>query len=210
MKKRGGKKKRVKNKEDEKTLSSYLALRRVLGRLRRLHPLANPVAPRPVRDVHELVADRAAVGLAEAREHLAQRADRPLLAQKALHLPGPQVELAVEVRLGEAVGRRVELRGRRGGAVVQAQWVEVGHEVAVDLVPSHEQQQLHRLVDGLRRQRSRRKRREVRLPLLEGVVGLGDGLCGNPSFERAEEARPRGVDRGGVVAVALLELLYVC
>ena len=84
--------------------------------------------------MHELVADRAAVGLAQALQHLAQRADRPLLAEEAAHLPGPEVELAVEVGLGEAVGRRVELRGRRRRAVVEAERVEPRHEVAVDLV----------------------------------------------------------------------------
>ena len=133
MNENGRKNRKFEEEENQKEKTSHLARRRVARRLRRLDPLADPVAPRAVRDVHEFVPDRAAVGLAQPREHLAQRADRPLLAQEALHLPGPEVELAVEVGLGEAVGGGVELRGRGRGPVVEAERVEVGHEVAVDL-----------------------------------------------------------------------------
>ena len=134
-----------------------------------------------------LLPDRAAVGLPQAGEHLAQGADGAVLGEEALHAPGAEVELAsrggvgeggvlgvadgvdvkmgsiggvfllffgrlarlfpptpppppllpVQVRVREAVRGGVELRRRGRRAVVEAEGVERGHEVAVDLVAPH-------------------------------------------------------------------------
>ena len=63
-----------------------------------LDPLLDPAALGRVQDVHVLDADRAAVGVAQHAEHVAQL--HPLLAGEAADR-----ELAVQVPQGQAVGR---------------------------------------------------------------------------------------------------------
>ena len=68
-----------------------------------LHALLDPGLLVGILDVHELDADRAAVGLAQDLDDLAER--RLLEAEHVV-----EEELAVEVGVGEAVGLGVELR----------------------------------------------------------------------------------------------------
>ena len=93
---------------------------------RTLDPGLDPGLLLRVLDVHELDADRAGVGLAQDLHDLAQGG--LLQAQHVV-----EVELAVEVGVGEAVALVVEL-----GVVVvapcQAQRVEVGQQVAAHTV----------------------------------------------------------------------------
>ena len=87
----------------------------------RLHPVEQPVADVEVADVHELDADRPAVGLAEDAQQLAKGA---VVVRAKL-----AVEDLVQVGLGEAKGGKLELlvrfRPRR-----QLERVEVGQVVA--------------------------------------------------------------------------------
>lgn len=64
-------------------------------------------------------------------ENVPQRLPRPVLRQEALHAPGSEKELPVEVRLREAIQSRVELD--RLCAVVQFQGIQLGGVVAAHL-----------------------------------------------------------------------------
>lgn len=148
--------------------------------------LPEPVALVPVGDVHVLVADGAAVGLVELAEDLAEGEDGAVLGEEAGHPPDAEEELPVEVGVGEAVEAEVEVLG--DGTVVEAEGVELGHHVAIDLVGPDEEEELHALLDGL-----------------AGDAGGGGGL----GDEVAEEVVPGLVDGGGVGLPGALELLEV-
>ena len=90
-----------------------------------------------VLDVHVLDADRAAVGVAQ---HAEQVAERHLL--DAGDAAGE--ELAVEVPDRQPVRQRVELLGHR--RLLPAERVEVGDEVAADAVDADQRGDLHLLV----------------------------------------------------------------
>lgn len=109
--------------------------------------LPKPVALVSVGDVHILVADGAAVGLLELAEDLTEGEHGAVLREEARHPPDAEEELPVEVGVSEAVEAEVEVLGDR--PVVEAQGVELGHHVAVDLVGPDEEEELHALLDGL-------------------------------------------------------------
>ena len=147
---------------------------------------SEPVALVPVGDVHVLVADGAAVGLLELAEDLAEGEDGAVLGEETGHPPDAEEELPVQVGVSEAVEAEAEVLG--DGSVVEAEGVELGHHVAVDLVGPDEEEELHTLLDGL-----------------AGDAGGGGGL----GDEVAEEVVPRLVDGGGVGLPGALELLEV-
>ena len=92
--------------------------------VRALDPVLDPLALLGVLDVHVLDADRAAVGVAQDAEDVAQLHER-LAAEAAGR------ELAVEVPQRQAVGDDVEVGV---AALVVLQRVGVGHQVAAHAV----------------------------------------------------------------------------
>lgn len=137
--------------------------------------------------MHVLVADGAAVGLLELAEDLAEGEDGAVVGEETGHPPNAEEELAVEVSFGEAVEGKVEVV--RDGAVVESERVELGLHVAVNLVGTDEEEELHALLDGLAGE----------------AGGGGRGLA----EEVAEEVVPGFVDGGGVGLPCALELLEV-
>ena len=127
----------------EHLLAGFAVLRALLL----LDLLSEPVALVPVRDVHVLVADVPAVRVAEAIQDLPKRLHRVVFAEETLHLPRAEEELAIEVRLREAVQRRVQLDGNFSN--LEAERIEAGHEVPVHLVRPDEEQEPHGLLDAL-------------------------------------------------------------
>ena len=118
------------------------------SRMRRLASLSNvgldaldlgldPALLLGVLDVHVLDADRAAVGVAQHAEQVAE-----LHLLDAADAAGE--ELAVEVPDRQPVRRRVELLGHH--RLLPAQRVEVGDEVAADAVDADQRGDLHLLV----------------------------------------------------------------
>ena len=95
------------------------------------HPNTHPKPPTHAPTTTHHAPDRPAVDLAQAREQLAQRAHGAALREEALLRPGAEEELAVEVRLGDAVKGGVKLG--RGRARLEAERVERGRVVAADL-----------------------------------------------------------------------------
>ena len=95
-------------------------------------PAVDPVALLVVADVHELRADRAGVGLAQAVQQLAQF--------QALAAAGviAGVELGIQVGVGQAVEGQAEVGGRH--LVGEAQRVQVGGEVAARAVGGEQAQ----------------------------------------------------------------------
>ena len=138
-------------------LEHPLLARRVERRVvaRRLHAMLQPLLALGVGDVHVLDADRAAVGLAQDVEDLAQ-GGAVLAGEPAGH------ELAVEVPEREPVGRRVEVAVRRPMAVER---VEVGHQVPAHAVVVDQLQHLRLLLDLLATaRRAEEARVRVHLP----------------------------------------------
>ena len=109
----------------------------VEGRVGALDLGLDPALLLGVLDVHVLDADRAAVGVAQHAEQVAER-----------HLLGAGdaagEELAVEVPDRQPVRQRVELLGHR--RLLPAQRVEVGDEVAADAVDADQRGDLHLLL----------------------------------------------------------------
>jgi hypothetical protein len=90
------------------------------ARARRLDALLHVALDRRVRDVHVLEADRARVGLAQRRVDVAQPHARLAALERA------DVELGVEVGVGEPVGAEVEVGDV--GRLLALERVEVGVE----------------------------------------------------------------------------------
>jgi hypothetical protein len=167
--------------------------RRVVAR--RLHPVPQPLLALGVGDVHVLDADRAAVGLAQPVEDLAQRGAIAFALEAAGH------ELAVEVPERQAVGGRVQVAVRRPVAVER---VEVGHQVPAHAVVVDQLQDLGLLLDLLAAaRRPEQPRVRVHLPahrpvrhaeigedaLVERVLALQQLF-----HPREEQARLRALD----------------
>ena len=87
----------------------------------RLHPLEQPLADLGVADMHELDADRAAVGLPQDRDQLAQGRE-PALAQLVVKDP-------VQVGFGQPKRRRLKMFGRDAPGL-ELERVEIGHIMA--------------------------------------------------------------------------------
>ncbi len=109
----------------------------VISRDGALDLLLDPALLGGLLDVHVLDADRAAVGVAQDAEELAQ-----LHLRRAADAAGE--ELAVEVPDRQAVCRRVQLDGHL--RLGPAQRIEVGDEVATDAVDADQRGDLHLLV----------------------------------------------------------------
>ena len=107
--------------------------------VRALDPVLDPAALLRVLDVHVLDADRAAVGVAQHAEDLAQLHQR-LAAEAAGR------ELAVEVPQRQAVGHDVEVGV---AAQLELERVGVGHQVAADPVGVDQLDDPGRLADLL-------------------------------------------------------------
>src|SRR6185369_14341663 len=99
--------------------------------VRTLDALLNPGLLRRVGDVHELDAERLAVGALADRDDLAQRA-----VFEAEHVI--EEDLAVEIGVGEAVGARIEFFAvpRR----LDPQRIELGEEMTADAVGADQHQ----------------------------------------------------------------------
>ena len=91
---------------------------------RRLHPVQEPSADILVADVHELDADRAAIGLAQDGDHLAQG------GCPALRLAQPVVEFPIEVGFVEPERRQLQHLDRFASRA-EFERVEVGQVMAV-------------------------------------------------------------------------------
>ena len=103
-----------------------------------LDALLNPLLLLRRGDVHELVADGAAIGAAHDLDDLPQR--RGFEAQHII-----DVDLMIEVGRGEAVGRRLELGMRARRRKVQG--IEVADQVSIHAVGADQ----HQGADGLAR-----------------------------------------------------------
>ena len=200
--------------------------------VRTLDALLDPGLLRGVGDVHELDAERLAVGALADRDDLAQRA-----VFEAEHVI--EEDLAVEIGFGEAVGARIEFFAvaRR----LDAERIELGVEMTAHAVGADQHQGAdriaRRLVDvggrqfgalGLRLggklgadrlldggpvavQRrgqvvARGERPVVAAPggALGVLLDVGRGV-----FQALEEFLPLAVDRGGVLLVAGVEVVDV-
>ncbi len=153
-----------------------LALRRELAPVQAaLDVLAQPLALLRVRDVLDLVGDGRAVGLAQARQHVAQRVAGHLDAQD-------RGRDGVHHRRGEVVGRGVERRvaGRR-----RAERVERRAEVAVAAVGRHD------------RHPGRDRAQHLLGRQAGDLGGDGRGLVGHPGRGRggSRAVGARGADR---------------
>jgi hypothetical protein len=153
---------------------------------RPLHPIHQPLADFGVADVHELDADRPAVGLLEDLDQVAER--------RIGRIGDPGVERAVEVRLGQAEGGEVEPVLRLPGDV-EPEGVEPGEVVAHLAIGVDEPG------DG-----------GLRLAGLRVGFGAVAALGGLTQIISLEEELPALVDRSGVVApppVVLLDQLQI-
>src|SRR5690606_27492089 len=124
--------------------------------IRLLEALLEPGALLRILDVHVLDTDRAAAGVAQHPEDVAQQ-------HRALAAEAARDELPVEVPEGEPVARDVEVGVR---ALTVLERVDVGHEVAAHAVGVDELLHAARLGDALR---------EVDVD----VLGPVDGLVGD-------------------------------
>ena len=108
--------------------------------VRALDALLDPRLLRGVGDVHELDAERLAIGAL---------ADGDDLAQRAVFEPEHVVEedLAVEIGFGEAVGARIELFAVARG--FDAERIEVGVEMAAHAVGADQHQRADGIAGGL-------------------------------------------------------------
>src|SRR5699024_1909451 len=143
----------------EATEDAQLLLARAL-RVADLEPLLHPLPLGGVLDVHVLDAGRAAVGVPEDAEDLAQ-------LEEGLAAEAARGEVAVEVPQREAVARDVEVLV---AALLVLERVDVGHEVAADPVGVDELLHAGDLVDVVVV-----RGRDVLLPA-DGLVGQAQAL----------------------------------
>ncbi len=136
----------------------------------------NPPLLRAVGNVQELDAERLAIGALQDGDNLAQRAEF-----KAEHLV--QEDPAIEVRIREPVGARIELLFVL--ARLETERIEVGVEVPARPVGADE----HQGTDGV----ARRLLHVGRGQFDPGRLGLGPDLVA----ERALDLAPVAVERGG-------------
>ena len=122
---------------DQLVEDRLLALGRELDLLvRTLDALLDPRLLRRIGDVHELDAERRAIGALEDVEHLAQR--RELEAQHVV-----DEDLAVPVGLGEAVGRGMQLLVI--DLLLEVQGIEVRMQVTAHAVGADHHQRANRV-----------------------------------------------------------------
>ena len=105
-----------------------------------LDALLDPALLRGVGDVHELDAERLAIGAAQDGDDLAHR--REFEAEHHV-----EENLAVEIGFGEAVGLRIELGFVR--LDLDAERIELGVEVAADAVGADQHQRVDRIARRL-------------------------------------------------------------
>ena len=195
-----------------------------------LDALLDPALLVGIRDVHELDAERLAVGALTDRDDLAQRGE--FEPQHVI-----EEDLAVEVGLGEAVGARIELLVVL--ARLEAERIEIGVEVAADAIGADQHQRAHRVARRLlhigRRQLDAgalRLRAHLVADLLLGlgplaverrerVVALDErrllprgaaralGDVGGVVLQAAEEVAPLGIDRVRIGLEAGVEVFDV-
>ncbi len=200
--------------------------------VRPLDPLLDPGLLLRIGDMHELDAKRLAVGALADRDDLAQRAEF-----QAEHVV--EENLAVIVRVGEAVGARIELLVIL--LAFDAQRIEIGVEVAAHAVGANQHQGANRITRRLLHVgRAQRRALDLRLRLqlatdrllgqrpvavqrrgqvvgrLHRPVGLFPGRAlgvlediGRLILQAFEELLPLGIDRGGVVLVAAVDFVDV-
>src|SRR5258706_398580 len=144
--------------------------------VRALDALLNPCLLRGVRNMHELDAERLAVGALADRDDLAQRG-----VFHAQHMI--EEDLAVEIAVDETVGARIEFLAiaRR----LDPERVELGVKMAAHAIGPDQHQRAHRiarrLMDVGRRQ----------------LGALGLRLGGELGSDRLFNLRPVAVERGG-------------
>ena len=196
-----------------------------------LDALLDPALLVGVGDVHELDAERLAVGALQDRDDLAQRAEF-----EPEHLV--EEDLAVVVGFGEAVGARIELLVVL--ARLEPERIELGVEVAADAIGADQHQRADRIARRLLHvgRRKARRRRLAPLPrtlspsLLLGLgplaVERGERFValdqrrllprgaaralrdvGGAVLQAAEEGLPLGIDRFRVGLVAGVEVFDV-
>ena len=171
---------------DELAEDGALALLGELDLLvRPLDALLNPGLLGGVGDVDELEADRAAIGAAQDRQHLAH-------ARKFEPEHMIDENLAVVVGLVEAVGRRMQL------LVIllrlEAERIEIGVQMAAHAIGANHHQRAHRVAGGAANLVFAWGR------LRRGFDGLGAQLLGDSLLRR----RPVAVERVDEVALGRL------
>src|ERR1700761_6536931 len=154
--------------------------------VRTFDALLDPRLVRGIGDVHELDAERLAVGAFADRDDLAQRA-----VFEAQHVI--EENLAVEIGLGEAVGARVELFAiaRR----LDAERIELGVEMAAHAVGADQ----HQRADGIPRRLVQLGRSDFAALCRSLVRSLGLRLGGDLVAYDLLDGRPVAVERGGEV-----------
>src|SRR5262245_31193129 len=192
--------------------------------------LLDPAFLRGIGDVHELDAERLAIGAAKDRENLAQGAE--FEAEHAV-----EKDPAVGVRFAEAVGTRIEILLVM--VRLETERVEIGVEVTARAVGADQHQRADRIarrlldlgggdVDarGLRPRLDLVTERPLRLAPIAverggelAVCELAGPLPGRPArvrhdvgalvLQALEERLPLGIDRGGIGLVARIEVLEV-
>ena len=201
--------------------------------VRPLDALLHPGLLRRIGDVHELDAERLAVGAPQDREDLAQRREF-----EPEHLV--EEDRAVHVGFGEAVGARIEVLLVL--ARLEPERIEIGVEVAARAVGADQHQRVDRIARRLLhvgRARARRRspapcalilsptafstspqspvERRDQLALralrpvrpLPGRAAGGLGDLGAVVLQALEERLPLGVDRVGIGQVAGVEVLDI-
>ena len=154
-------------------------------------------------DVHVLDADLAAIGAAEDRDDLTQAG--ALAVEDVV-----EKNLAVEVALGKAVAAVVELGVRP--ALVQAERVEIGFEMAAHPIGADQLQRADRIRGRLAQRRrigSGRRRTVAARPCWRSFPNRRAQFreCGRPVLaDLGEEPAPALVDRAGVVEKARIEI----
>ena len=190
--------------------AALLVLRELGPRAGRLEPLLDPALLRRIVDVHELGADRAAVGLAQRADDVAQR--RALEAEEGV---GRRVDVGV-VAFGEVVESGLELGDRR--ALLALERIEVGPARAEEAVRSDQLLDVDLLARGGRiAAHHPGLQRALAGPLCEGlddrgvghVAGLGVAVGGRHHLHGVEVGPPLLRNRAGIVQVAFVQLFDV-
>ena len=178
---------------------------------RALDPALDPRFLFGVLDVHELDADRAAIGLAEDLHDLPQ--GRGFAAEHVV-----DENRLVHVGFGEAVGFRIELgvRGRFG----QAQRVELGFEVTAHAIGADQHQRPQGRDDGgadlIQGKTALRRFRCHGFGLVEAGPGCPGGAAGifqhSPRFvvHCVEQVGEALIDGGGIVDPPRVEVGQEC
>ena len=184
-------------------LENMLAKLRCIRRLgvQGFEPRLDEALLRSVGDVHVLRAEAAAVGVLQRSDHVAQA--HPACTRRSPFVR-PDIELGIEVRVGEAVGLVVEVGDVRARSALQR--VEIRLEHADRAIFVDQPQYQHLLMHGARIEHRRRELAILR-QLDERIDDRGMRDVAGIAAQRVEIRPPIRVDRGWVGQVDLVLIL---